>query len=95
MVDYTRVREDTSRLSTAVSTSRTRLNDNEALAQRVQCALEEIMPLSLLGSPLHIQVVVGVVTLVGVVATQLRRAQIVRTVRSVPGVKQVRDNLWV
>jgi osmotically-inducible protein OsmY len=77
------------------STSHTIPSDNETLAQRVQRALEEIMPLSLLGSPLHIQVNNGVVTLGGVVATQFRKAQIVRAARSVPGVKQVCDNLWV
>jgi osmotically-inducible protein OsmY len=89
------LREEPSGLPMTSSTPRTPLNDDETLAQRIQRALEEIMPLSLLGSPLHIQVDNGVVTLGGVVATQFRRAQIVQVTRSVPGVTQVCDNLWV
>lgn len=95
MVERLRLREEPSGLRVTGSTPRTSLNDNETLAQRIERALEEIMPLSLLGSPLHIQVNNGVVTLGGVVATQSRRAQIVQVTRSVPGVKQVCDNLWV
>lgn len=69
--------------------------DDKTLTQRVCGALEEIEPLCLLGSPLHVQVKDGVVTLCGVVATYSRKKQIVRVVRSVPGVREVCDALWV
>jgi osmotically-inducible protein OsmY len=69
--------------------------DDEALDQQVYRALENIGPLSMLGSPLHVQVKDGVVTLRGVVATYLCRAQIVQAVCNVPGVQRVSDELWV
>lgn len=69
--------------------------DDETLIQRVYGALVDIKPLCVLGSPLHIQVKDGVVTLRGVVATHLCKMQILQTVGNVPGVKQVIDKLWV
>ena len=71
------------------------LIDDETLTQRVCRALADIKPLCLIGSPLHIQVNDGVVTLSGVVATHFCKAQIVRVARSVPGVQEVCDELWV
>ena len=69
--------------------------DNETLTQRVYRALEDIKPLCLWGSPLHVHVNDGAVTLRGVVATHFCKAQIVRVACSVPGVEQVCDELWV
>jgi osmotically-inducible protein OsmY len=75
--------------------SPTTLIDDETLAQRVYRALEDIKPLYVLGSPLHVQVNDGVVTLRGVVGTPLCKAQIVKAVCSVPGVQEVSDELWM
>ena len=69
--------------------------DDETLTQRVFRALADIKPLCALGAPLHVQVNDGVVTLRGVVATPFCKAQVVRVVRSVPGVQEVCDELWV
>ena len=69
--------------------------DDETLTRRVCRALEEIHPLCLLGSPLHIYVSDGVVTLRGVVPTHIIKTQIMRVALGVPGVEKVRDELWV
>lgn len=79
----------------AMAETRTISIDDEALTQQVYHALEGIKPLSLLGSPLHIKVNDGVVTLRGVVATPLCKREIVRVVHSVPGVQWIDDELWV
>jgi osmotically-inducible protein OsmY len=73
----------------------TMLIDDETLTQRVSRALTDIKPLCVLGSPLHIQVNDGVVTLRGVVATHFCKVQVMQVVRSVPGVQEVCDELWV
>ena len=78
-----------------MTASRTTPIDDETLVQQVRRALEDIKPLRVLGSPLHVQVNDGVVTLHGVVATYLCKTEIVRTVRNVPGVREVHDALWV
>lgn len=78
-----------------MAASSTMLIDDEALTQRVCRALTDIKPLCALGAPLHVQVNDGVVTLRGVVATYFCRTQVVRVVRSVPGVQEVCDELWV
>jgi osmotically-inducible protein OsmY len=72
-------------------TDTSRLED-ERLAQRVRLALN-VRGLS--GSPLHVQVKDGILTLRGVVATYPSKAQILHTVRNVPGVIQAQDELWV
>jgi osmotically-inducible protein OsmY len=69
--------------------------DDEALARRVCHALNAIKPMGPLGSPLHVQVSNSVVTLRGVVATYLRKAQILQAVCSVPSVQLVQEELWV
>jgi osmotically-inducible protein OsmY len=68
--------------------------DDETLARRVRQALGEIKPLDRLGAPLYVQVRDGLVTLRGVVATQRIKARILQVVCSVPGVQQVREELW-
>jgi osmotically-inducible protein OsmY len=78
-----------------MTASRTTPIDDEALVQQVRRALEGIKPLRVLGSPLHVQVNDGIVTLHGVVATHLCKMEIVRTVCNVPGVREVHDELWV
>jgi osmotically-inducible protein OsmY len=69
--------------------------DDAMLAQRVYRALEDLKPLCVLGSPLHVQVDDGVVTLRGVVATYLDKLQIIQAVCGVPGVQQISEELWV
>lgn len=78
-----------------VATFPTAPTDDEMLARQVCRALDDIKPLDRLGVPLHIKVSNGLVTLRGVVATYLSKAQILQAVRSVPGVRQVREELWV
>jgi len=79
----------------AMAASLTTPVDDETLLQQVRRALEDIRPLRVLGSPLHVQVNDGIVTLRGVVATYLCKVEIVRTVCKVPGVREVHDELWV
>jgi osmotically-inducible protein OsmY len=69
--------------------------DDETLTRQIYRALDDIEPTGRLGSPLHVQARDGLVTLRGVVATYLSKAQILQAVCSVPGVRQVREELWV
>jgi osmotically-inducible protein OsmY len=69
--------------------------DDETLTQRIHRALEDIKPLCDLGSPLHVQLNDGVVTLRGVVATYLDKARILQAVCNVHGVHKINDKLWV
>ena len=71
------------------------LISDKVLTWQIYQALEKIKPIQVLGSPLHIQVNNGTVTLRGVVATHSIKAQILHLVRRVPGVQRVRDELWV
>lgn len=84
----------TARTMTTTASATMRIDD-ETLSQRVCRALADIKPLCALGAPLHVQVNDGVVTLRGVVATYYCRTQVLRVVRSVPGVQEVCDELWV
>jgi len=68
--------------------------DDETLVRRVYQALNRIEPLRVLGSPVRVQANKGMVTLNGVVATYTIKAQVLQTVRNLPGVHQVRDELW-
>ena len=79
----------------AMATTRTTPTDDETLVQQVLRALEDIGPLHVLGSPIHVQANDGIVTLRGVVATYLCKMEIVRTVCKVPAVREVHDELWV
>jgi osmotically-inducible protein OsmY len=73
----------------------TTLADDETLALRICRALEDIKPMGRLGSPLYVQVRDGLVTLRGVVATYASKARVLQAVCSVPGVRQVCEELWV
>jgi osmotically-inducible protein OsmY len=68
------------------------LND-ESLTQQVYDALKRIEPLRVLGVPIGVQVHDGMVTLNGIVPTYPIKAQVFDSVRSVPGVKHVRNEL--
>jgi osmotically-inducible protein OsmY len=85
------MREQTMTMATSDATQL----DDETLAQQVYHALEDIKPLCVLGAPLHFQVSDGVVTLRGVVATYPCKAQLMRAVRGVRGVRKVCDELWM
>lgn len=66
---------------------------DDTLTHRVYRALDGVEPLRVLGSPIHVQVSDGTVTLSGVVATYSIKAQVLWATRSVRGVEQVRDEL--
>ncbi len=67
--------------------------DDEALMHRVYRALDGVEPLRVLGSPVQVRVSDGVVKLRGVVATYPIKVRALEAVRSVRGVRQVRDEL--
>jgi osmotically-inducible protein OsmY len=77
---------------TRVALRATTKND-ETLVRQVYRALDGVEPLRVLGSPVHVQVSDGVVTLCGVVATYPIKAQALEAVRRVRGVQQVGDEL--
>lgn len=74
--------------------STTDIND-EALTRRISHALDSTITNRFWGSPVHIQVNDGVVTLRGVAATYSAKMQALQVVWHVPGVRQVCDRLWV
>jgi len=78
---------------TKTATARDASADAETLVRQVYRALDCIEPLRFAGFPIRVQINDGVATLSGVVAAYPIKAQALQAARSVPGLKEVKDEL--
>lgn len=78
----------------AILPPRVTLVSDDTLSRAVYNALRQVKPLQLSRLPVRVQVKDGVVTLSGAIGSYAIKSQTLQAVRSLPGVKRVRDELW-